>query len=111
MKNLLLLMGIMLCAAMGLTIGAAIVGTVAVRRGLPTERRAKIRERLSKAPGAVMERMMERMPEDAPPKVMTSGIRHLQEQNEELLALLREQNELLRERAPVVKSSSEAETK
>ena len=56
-------------------------------------------------------RMMERMPEDAPPKVMTSGIRHLQEQNEELLALLREQNELLRERAPVGKSSSDAQTK
>ena len=55
--------------------------------------------------------MMERMPEDAPPKVMTSGIRHLQEQNEELLALLREQNELLRERAPVGKSSSDAQTK
>ena len=47
--------------------------------------------------------MMERMPEDAQPKVMTSGIRHLQEQNEELLALLREQNELLRERAPAGK--------
>ncbi len=48
-------------------------------------------------------RMMERMPEDAPPKVMTSGVRHLQEQAEELLALLREQNELLRERAPAGK--------
>ena len=48
-------------------------------------------------------RMMERMPADSPPKVMTSGIRHLQEQNEELLTLLREQNELLRERAPAGK--------
>ena len=36
-----------------------------------------------------MKRMMERMLADSPPKVTTSGIRRLQEQNEELLALLR----------------------
>jgi hypothetical protein len=50
-----------------------------------------------------MKRMMERMPADSPPKVTTSGIRRLQEQNEELLALLRDQSELLRERAPAGK--------
>ena len=49
-----------------------------------------------------MKRMMERMPADSPPKVTTSGIRRLQEQKE-LLALLRDQSELLRERAPAGK--------
>ena len=47
---------------------------------------------------------MELMPEDSPPKVMTSGIQRMQEQNEELLALLREQNDLLRERLPAEKA-------
>ena len=81
MTKVLLLMGIVFAGTMGLSIGSAIVAAIAVRRALPPERRAKIRERVSRAPGAVMERMMWRMP---------SGIRHLQEQNEELLALLRE---------------------
>ena len=102
MTRVLLLMGIVLAGTMGLAIGTAIVGAMAVRRVLPPERRGKIRERVSRAPGAVMERMMWRMP---------SGIRHIQEQNEELLALLREQNEPLREPTPLGKSSSAAESK
>ena len=101
MRRVLLLMGMLLGATMGLAIGAAIAGTMAVRRLVPAERREELRERLSRVPGSMMEGMMERMPEDAPPKVMTSGVRHIQEQNEELLALMREQNELLRERLPV----------
>ncbi len=44
----------------------------------------------------MMEKCMDAMPEDSPPKVMTSGIRRMQEQNDELVALLREQNKLLR---------------
>ncbi len=81
MTRMLSLMGIVFAVTMGLSIGSAIVAAMAFRRVLPPERRAKIRERVSRAPGAVIERMMWRMP---------SGIRHLQEQNEELLALLRE---------------------
>jgi len=81
MTRVLSLMGIVFAVTMGLSIGSAIVAAMTFRRVLPPERRAKIRERVSRAPGAVMERMMWRMP---------SGIRHLQEQNEQLLALLRE---------------------
>ena len=81
MTRVLSLMGIVFAVTMGLSIGSAIVAAMTFRRVLPPERRAKIRERVSRAPGAVMERMTWRMP---------SGIRHLQEQNEELLALLRE---------------------
>ena len=81
MTKVLVLMGIVFAGAIGLSIGSAIVAAITFRRVLPPERRAKIRERASRAPGAVIERMMWRMP---------SGIRHIQEQNEELLALLRE---------------------
>ena len=56
------------------------------------------RERLAQLPATMMERCMAMMPEDSPPMVMMSCLRRLQEQNEELIALQREQNELLRER-------------
>ena len=60
----------------------------------------RMRERMSS--------MMESLPEDSPPKVVVSGIRRMQEQNDELLALLREQNDLLRERLPVERAPSRA---
>lgn len=72
--------------------GAAVL----VRRLVPAERRAQLREDLVQMPGTVMEKCMDAMPEDSPPKVMTSGILRMQEQNDELVALFREQNKLLR---------------
>jgi hypothetical protein len=44
----------------------------------------------------MMKRMMQAMPEDSPPKLITSILPRLQEQNDQILALLGEQNELLR---------------
>jgi hypothetical protein len=44
----------------------------------------------------MMERMMQAMPEDSPPKLITSILPRLQEQNDQVLTLLKEQNELLR---------------
>ncbi len=69
---------------------------VLIRRLVPGERRAQLREDLVQMPATMMEKCMDVMPEDSPPKVMTSGIRRMQEQNDELVALLREQNKLLR---------------
>lgn len=82
MKKLLVLVVIMLG------------GAYAVRSLLTDERR----ERLARLPATMMEQCMQMMPEDSPPMVMMSSLRRIQEQNEELLALQREQNELLRER-------------
>ena len=72
------------------------VTAAAVRRLVPAERRAQLRESLVQMPATMMEQCMDAMPEDSPPKVMTSGIRRMQEQNDELVALFREQNELMR---------------
>ena len=58
------------------------------------------RERLARLPATMMERGMAMMPEDSPPMVMMSSLRRMQEQNEQLVALAREQNDLLRERLP-----------
>ncbi len=57
------------------------------------------RDSLSRLPATMMKQCMEHMPEDFPPKVMTSGVRRLQSQNDEIIVLLREQNGLRRRRA------------
>ena len=44
----------------------------------------------------IMKRMMASMPEDSPPKLVMSILPRLQAQNEEILALLKEQGDLLR---------------
>jgi len=44
----------------------------------------------------MMERMMDAMPENSPPKLVTTILPRLQKQNEQTLVLLNEQNELLR---------------
>jgi hypothetical protein len=79
-----------------LVIGAAIGGVIAAQRLLR-----------SKGRGRIMERMMERMPPDSPPKLVMSILPRLREQNDEIVALLREQNELLRQTCAEVTHGSE----
>ncbi len=81
-----------------LLLTAVVFGIVyAVRSLLVGERR----EQIAHLPMTMMERCMEMMPEDAPPKALMSGVEKIQAQNEETLSLLREQNALLRERTRV----------
>jgi hypothetical protein len=56
-------------------------------------------------PATMMERFMEDMPEESPPKVMMAGLRRMQEQNDEIIALLHAQEDLLRQRLPVDQTS------
>ena len=81
-----------------LLLTAVVFGVVyAVRSFLDGERR----EQIAHLPMTMMERCMEMMPDDAPPKALMSGVEKIQAQNEETLSLLRSQNELLRERTRV----------
>ena len=48
-----------------------------------------------------MGRMMASLPEGAPPKLVASILPKLQTQNEQIIAMLREQNELLRRQPPL----------
>jgi len=64
------------------------------------------RDSLSRLPAAMMKHCMEQMPEDFPPKVMTVGVRRLEAQNDEILALLREQNKLLKRRATTTRAKT-----
>ncbi len=106
MRNLVLVTGLLMGAATVLMVGIAIVGVIAIRRALPPERRTRLREGVARASGSMVDRVRKRIPNEFAPIAVPSGIRHLQEQNDELLALMREQNELLRTRQAGSESAS-----
>ncbi len=73
------------------------IGIVALlRRALPADQRVRWQEHLSGVPGAMMERGINIIPEDSPPRVMMSTMRRIEEQNDKLAKLVRSQNKLLR---------------
>jgi hypothetical protein len=80
-----------------LALGAvAVGGVIAAGRLLPSRGRGlegragpTLRQRM-------MARMLEGLPPDSPPKLVMSILPRLREQNDEIIALLREQNEILR---------------
>jgi hypothetical protein len=80
-----------------IAVGVAAVGGVIVFRCLPRELRdhltARVRHRMIEG----LEHMMASLPEDAPPKLIMSVLPKLQAQNDQIIAMLQEQNELLRE--------------
>ena len=65
---------------------AILGGAIAIIRNSPAEKR----QRLAELPMTMMERCMEMMPEDSPPKVMMSGVQRIQEQNDQIITLLRD---------------------
>jgi hypothetical protein len=71
---------------------------------------AALRLLRSKGRRGIVERVMDRMPPDSPPKLVMSILPRLREQNDEIVALLREQNELLRRRWPEVTRETEIPT-
>ena len=88
---------------------AVVLGTaVVVRRLVPSERRTQLRESLAQMPMTMMERCMEIMPEDSPPKVMMSAMRRFEEQNDELLGLIREHNKLMKKQTDILQAAASA---
>ncbi len=51
---------------------------------------------------------MDAMPDDSPPKVMVSAMRRFEDQNDELVSLLREQNKLLRKQNAILEEAASA---
>jgi hypothetical protein len=82
--------------AMALVFVAA--GAVIAFRCLPQDVRNRLSARVKHRMGEGMEQMMANLPEGAPPKLVVSILPRLQAQNEQIIAMLREQNGLLRER-------------
>jgi hypothetical protein len=91
-----------------LALVAVTLGGVLAFRCLPRESRDRlnsaVRHRIIKR----MEHMMASLPEDAPPKLVMSILPKLKAQNDQILAMLQEQNELLRsQKRPARQRSSE----
>lgn len=77
-------------------LGVVVVGGVMAFRCLPRETRARVTARVRHRMIERMEHMMASLPEGSPPKLVMSVLPRLQAQNDQILAMLREQNELLR---------------
>jgi hypothetical protein len=80
-----------------LALAAVVVGgMIAARRLVPSGRGGPDRRPGPTIRQRLMARMIEGLPPDSPPKLVMSILPRLRQQNDEIIALLREQNELLR---------------
>ena len=71
--------------------------TIAAFMCLPRESRERLRTPARRWLGRRLEHVLTNLPEDAPPRLIMSILPRLREQNDQIIALLREQNSLLRE--------------
>ncbi len=79
---------------------AAIAGAVATLLS-SKDRRERLTTRMEERMANRMEKAMDRLPDEAPPNLVRNVMPKLAEQHEEMLSLLREQNELLKQRERV----------
>jgi hypothetical protein len=77
-------------------VGLAAVGGVLAFKSMSPKSRRRFTAPIGRWIMGHMERMVARLPEGAPPKLVMSILPKLQTQNGEIIVLLREQNELLR---------------
>jgi len=84
-------------------VGAASVGGLIVYRCLPQETRDRLSAAVAQWMAKHMEKMMANLPEDAPPRLVMSILSKLRAQNDQIIAMLQEQNELLRGRKRTAK--------
>ena len=80
-----------------IALGATVVGGVIALRSLSPAPRRRLTSAVSRRIRQRMERRMANLPEDAPPKLVMSVLPRLRDQNDQIISMLREQNELLRE--------------
>jgi hypothetical protein len=91
-----------------LALAAVVGGGLIAGRRLLRPGRGEGRRGLKAVRQGIMARMLEGMPPDSPPKLVMSILPRLQQQNDEIISLLRAQNELLR-RAPLEPVTRESE--
>ena len=72
-----------------------VVGSVAALQLFPSERRARLKERWRE------------IEEQMPPVVMMSSMRRFEEQNDQLVALIRKQNKLLRKQNNILQAAED----
>jgi hypothetical protein len=81
-----------------IALGVVAVGGVIAFRYLPRNLRGRLSSAVKRRMGEHMEQMMAGLPEGSPPKLVMSVLPKLEEQNDQIITLLREQNKLLKKR-------------
>lgn len=91
-----------------IALGAGAVAGAIALRFLPRKRRAHLASNIKRRVRERLEHAMAGLPENSPPKLIMHVLPKLKAQNEEIIALLREQNELLKkdERRSVAKTAA-----
>lgn len=89
-----------------IALGAAGIAGAIAYRCVPSGRRAHLASDFKTRVRRRVERVMAELPENSPPKLIMNVLPKLKAQNEQIIELLREQNELLRKHEP----GSEAKT-
>ncbi len=82
-------------------VGAVTLGAVIGFRCLARESYGHVGDVIGRRILKRMEHLMASLPEGAPPKLVMSVLPRLQAQNDQIIALLRDQNELLRKQLRV----------
>src|SRR5688572_22123410 len=81
--------------------GALTLGAVIAFRYVPRESRGRLGDAVGRRIINRLDHVMASLPEGAPPKLVMSVLPRLQAQNEQIMSMLREQNELLRKQLRV----------
>ena len=89
-----------------IALGAAGIAGAIAYRCVPRGRRAHLASDVKQRVRRRLEHVMAELPENSPPKLIMYVLPKLKAQNEQIIELLREQNELLRKHEP----GSEART-
>ncbi len=92
-------------------LGLVTFGGVIVLRFLPQELRTRPAAAVRRWIAKHMEQMMVSLPANAPPKLVMSILPKLQTQHEQIIALLQEQNELLRQKQRTTSRSGARSTR
>jgi hypothetical protein len=82
-------------------LGLVALGGAITVKYLPRGPRAHLGDMVGRRIMKRMEQMMASLPEGAPPKLVMSVLPRLQAQNDQIIAMLQEQNELLRQQVRV----------
>lgn len=80
-----------------IALGATVIGGVIAFRSLSKAPRRRLGSVLGRRMLRHMEHMMASLPDNSPPKLVVSVLPRLREQNDQIIAMLREQDTLLRE--------------
>jgi tRNA/tmRNA/rRNA uracil-C5-methylase (TrmA/RlmC/RlmD family) len=80
-----------------IALGTAVLASVATLLVLSPDRRHRIRAGVRRRMTQRMEHMLAGLPEESPPKLIMTILPQLHKQNEEIIAMLRELNALLRD--------------